>query len=182
MRRLTAVLAALLLSPMTGPLAAGGNTVSVIDAMSFAVVPALPFPCTRSPDSRGERHDRSVQEASVRLLLTSAGVKNPSIHNALVDLLGKPIADCGALCIPTAMYGHPNVGPGEGHGGQGRRYCSRRIRRIRSPPGTHTNTRNSPITDQPSGLEGFISSEKITVMATNGAHVHQTCPTSHSHR
>ena len=50
----------------------------------------------------------------MRLLLTSAGVKNASIHNALVDLLGKPIADSNALCIPTAMYGHPNVGPGEG--------------------------------------------------------------------
>jgi dipeptidase E len=50
----------------------------------------------------------------VRLLLTSAGVKNTSIHNALADLLGKPIADSSALCIPTAMYGHPHVGPGEG--------------------------------------------------------------------
>ena len=50
----------------------------------------------------------------LRLLLTSAGVKNTSIHDALVDLLDKPIADSSALCIPTAMYGHPNVGPGEG--------------------------------------------------------------------
>jgi len=50
----------------------------------------------------------------VRLLLTSAGVTNPSIHDALVDLLGKPIAESSALCIPTAMYGHPDVGPGEG--------------------------------------------------------------------
>jgi dipeptidase E len=50
----------------------------------------------------------------VKLLLTSAGVKNPSIHDALVDLLGRPIAECTALCIPTAMYGHPYVGPGEG--------------------------------------------------------------------
>jgi len=48
----------------------------------------------------------------VRLLLTSAGVKNGSIHNALVDLLGKPIADSNALCIPTASYGHPMAGPG----------------------------------------------------------------------
>ena len=48
----------------------------------------------------------------MRLLLTSGGVKNPSIHAALVDLLGKPIADCTALCIPTALYGHPHVGPG----------------------------------------------------------------------
>jgi dipeptidase E len=48
----------------------------------------------------------------LRLLLTSAGVTNASIRNALVELLGKPIADCNALCIPTAMYGHPWVGPG----------------------------------------------------------------------
>jgi dipeptidase E len=48
----------------------------------------------------------------LRLLLTSAGVKNASIQRALVDLLGKPIADSSALCIPTAAYGHPMVGPG----------------------------------------------------------------------
>lgn len=40
----------------------------------------------------------------MKLLLTSAGVKNPSIHAALVDLLGKPIAECSALCISTAIY------------------------------------------------------------------------------
>jgi len=50
----------------------------------------------------------------VKLLLTSAGIKNASIHDALVDLLGKPIAESSALCIPTAMYGHPHVGPGAG--------------------------------------------------------------------
>jgi dipeptidase E len=49
----------------------------------------------------------------LKLLLTSAGVTNPSIHHALVDLLGRPIAESTALCIPTAMYGHPDVGPGE---------------------------------------------------------------------
>ncbi|NBD28156.1 Type 1 glutamine amidotransferase-like domain-containing protein [Paenibacillus glycinis] len=48
----------------------------------------------------------------MKLLLTSAGVNNKSMHDALVDMLGKPIADCNALCIPTAMYGHPWVGPG----------------------------------------------------------------------
>ncbi len=47
----------------------------------------------------------------MRLLLTSAGIKNPSIHDALVDLLGKPIADANALCIPTAGYGHPQGTP-----------------------------------------------------------------------
>ena len=48
----------------------------------------------------------------MRLLLTSAGIKNTSIHDALVDLLGKPIAESSALCIPTAAYGHPMAGPG----------------------------------------------------------------------
>jgi dipeptidase E len=41
----------------------------------------------------------------VRLLLTSAGIKNPSIQDALVNLLEKPIAESEALCIPTAAYG-----------------------------------------------------------------------------
>ena len=48
----------------------------------------------------------------MKLLLTSAGIKNASIRNALVDLLGKPIAESSALCIPTASYGHPEGGPG----------------------------------------------------------------------
>ncbi len=43
----------------------------------------------------------------MRLLLTSAGIKNPSIHAALLDLLGKPIAECDALCIPTAAHALP---------------------------------------------------------------------------
>jgi dipeptidase E len=43
----------------------------------------------------------------MKLLLTSAGIKNPSIRDALVDLLGKPIADSNALCIPTAIYAFP---------------------------------------------------------------------------
>jgi len=47
----------------------------------------------------------------MKLLLTSAGVRNASIHDALVGLLGKPIADSGALCIPTALYGHPQGSP-----------------------------------------------------------------------
>ncbi len=47
----------------------------------------------------------------MKLLLTSAGIKNPSIEAALVDLLGKPIAESSALCIPTAAYGHPMAGP-----------------------------------------------------------------------
>ena len=49
----------------------------------------------------------------MKFLLTSAGIKNTSIHNALVDLLGKPIAESSALCIPTAVYAMPG---GAGHG------------------------------------------------------------------
>ena len=44
----------------------------------------------------------------MKFLLTSAGIKNPSIHNALLDLLGKPIAESSALCITTASYAFPN--------------------------------------------------------------------------
>ncbi len=47
----------------------------------------------------------------MKLLLTSGGVTNPSIHTALADLLGKPVADSHALCIPTAEYGHPACTP-----------------------------------------------------------------------
>jgi dipeptidase E len=43
----------------------------------------------------------------MKLLLTSAGIKNTSIHDALVELLGKPIAESSALCVPTAIYAFP---------------------------------------------------------------------------
>ena len=43
----------------------------------------------------------------MRALLTSSGIKNRSIHDALVDLLGRPIAECTALFIPTAIYPFP---------------------------------------------------------------------------
>jgi dipeptidase E len=46
----------------------------------------------------------------MKFLLTSAGIKNPSIHDALLELLAKPIAESSALCIPTATYGHPRAG------------------------------------------------------------------------
>lgn len=49
----------------------------------------------------------------MKLLLTSGGVANPSIHAALQDMLDRPIEECSALCVPTAQYGHPWVGPGE---------------------------------------------------------------------
>ena len=47
----------------------------------------------------------------MKLLLTSAGIRNARLHEALLDLLAKPIADCNAMCIPTAGYGHPYAGP-----------------------------------------------------------------------
>ena len=44
----------------------------------------------------------------MKLLLTSGGITNDSIRNALVALLGKPIAEATALFVPTAE--HP-LGP-----------------------------------------------------------------------
>ena len=43
----------------------------------------------------------------MKLLLTSSGISNPSIHNALVDLLGKPVAESNALFVPTGIYPFP---------------------------------------------------------------------------
>jgi dipeptidase E len=48
----------------------------------------------------------------MKLLLTSAGISNTSIRDALVDLLGKPIGESSALFIPSAIYainGGPNI-------------------------------------------------------------------------
>ena len=42
----------------------------------------------------------------MKLLLTSGGITNASIRDALVDLLGKPVAESTALCVPTALWGH----------------------------------------------------------------------------
>ncbi len=47
----------------------------------------------------------------MKYLLTSGGITNPSIRDVLVELLGKPIAESSALCIPTAQWGHPACGP-----------------------------------------------------------------------
>jgi dipeptidase E len=47
-------------------------------------------------------------KGSMNYLLTSAGISNPSIHDALVKLLGKPIAASSALYIPTAIHANPN--------------------------------------------------------------------------
>jgi dipeptidase E len=45
----------------------------------------------------------------VKLLLTSAGVKNQSIRDAIVELVGKPIEESDAILVPTA--GYPMGGP-----------------------------------------------------------------------
>ena len=44
----------------------------------------------------------------MKYLLTSAGIKNDSIQQALIQMLGKPISEANALCIPTAIYALPN--------------------------------------------------------------------------
>ncbi|WP_370250263.1 Type 1 glutamine amidotransferase-like domain-containing protein [Nocardioides sp.] len=49
----------------------------------------------------------------MKLLLTSGGVSNEALRAELVGLLGRPIEEATAVCIPTAMYGHPYAGPGE---------------------------------------------------------------------
>src|SRR5215475_2679834 len=56
----------------------------------------------------------------MKLLLTSSGISNPSIEDALVGLLGKPIADSSALIIPTAIYPFP-----DGAGGAWRAICGK---------------------------------------------------------
>ena len=47
----------------------------------------------------------------MKLLLTSGGITNTSIRDALVDMLGKPITDSTALCVPTALWGYPRREP-----------------------------------------------------------------------
>ena len=66
------------------------------------------LPVARRPGRPAEHARRGI----MRFLLTSAGIKNASIHDALVDLLDKPIAEASALCIPTAN--HAQLG-GAGH-------------------------------------------------------------------
>ncbi|MFG1653468.1 Type 1 glutamine amidotransferase-like domain-containing protein [Micromonospora sp. NPDC049275] len=46
----------------------------------------------------------------MKFLLTSGGICNPSISDALVDLLGKPIAEATALFVPTGVYPFPGGG------------------------------------------------------------------------
>jgi dipeptidase E len=48
----------------------------------------------------------------MKFLLTSSGISNPSINDALVELLGKPISESTALCIPTGIYPYPDGAEG----------------------------------------------------------------------
>lgn len=59
----------------------------------------------------GARSYPSTSEDTVKLLLTSGGVTNPSIRAALGRMLGKPVEESRALCVPTAQWGHPMCGP-----------------------------------------------------------------------
>lgn len=47
----------------------------------------------------------------MKMLLTSGGVTTPGLRAALDGLLGKPVEDATALCIPTAQWGQPQCGP-----------------------------------------------------------------------
>ena len=51
----------------------------------------------------------------MKILLTSHGIANTTIHDALVDLLGKPIAESSALCVPTGVQPFPG-GPSHVYG------------------------------------------------------------------
>jgi dipeptidase E len=55
-----------------------------------------------------EQSRQFIFEEIMKLLLTSGGISNASIANALVDLLGKPISEATALFVPTAIYAIPN--------------------------------------------------------------------------
>ena len=58
---------------------------------------------------------RSRLGSNVEILLTSNGITNTTIHDALVDLLGKPIAESSALYIPTGVQPFPG-GPSHVYG------------------------------------------------------------------
>jgi dipeptidase E len=46
----------------------------------------------------------------MNFLLTSGGFHNASLRDALVGLLGKPISEASALCVPTALHSMPGGG------------------------------------------------------------------------
>ncbi len=47
----------------------------------------------------------------MKLLFTSAGINNKSIHDALVDMLDKPIADSNACASPPRCTDTPGLAP-----------------------------------------------------------------------
>ncbi|MEJ7648780.1 MAG: Type 1 glutamine amidotransferase-like domain-containing protein [Nakamurella sp.] len=51
----------------------------------------------------------------IKMLLTSAGVKNAAIRDRLDEMLSAPVSRSHALAIPTAGYGHPMVDPTRAH-------------------------------------------------------------------
>ena len=57
--------------------------------------------------SEGGTTYTASEGAPLKFLLTSTGIINTTIHNALVELLGKPIAESSALCIPTGVQPFP---------------------------------------------------------------------------
>ncbi len=76
-----------------------------------AVIPRRRRRRDRVPDRLLRRVDTPQlgPGGKVRLLLTSGGVTNASIRDALVDLLGKPIADVHCAVHPDGAVGSPDV-------------------------------------------------------------------------
>jgi dipeptidase E len=82
-----------------------------LGARNSAVQDQLPRGGGSDVVSRWQRGAARGLLDAMRLLLTSGGVTNESIRSALLDMLGRPIAECDALLIPTAQWGHPQCGP-----------------------------------------------------------------------
>src|SRR6476619_4015547 len=61
----------------------------------------------RSPSEEARRPHLERRSAPFRILLTASDITNTTIRDALVDLLGKPISECNALCIPTGIQPFP---------------------------------------------------------------------------
>src|SRR6266568_1381298 len=81
-----------------------------LSAMRNAVVACLRSFCFSLKEKDWRSLAAPIQSARrgiMKFLLTSGGITNDSIRNALVDLLGKPITESSALYIPTALYANP---------------------------------------------------------------------------
>ena len=75
-----------------------------------AVGPPVRNGCRRWPAPSSTSLADGRKESHVKLLLTSTGVSNGSIREALEELLGKPIERAGAVFVPTAFYAMPGGG------------------------------------------------------------------------